>query len=108
MPRALPPESGGVLGHEPIIPEERAQIEHLLSEIGKRWAQIARNHMVVAIASSQIGGMQGIGSASGGVLLPNWSKRRCRLIRRYIARQRLGLAHHRSPAHFLTTKLTKA
>ncbi|KAJ6784872.1 hypothetical protein PWT90_00892 [Aphanocladium album] len=30
------------LNHEPITPEEGAQIERLVGEIGKRWAEIAR------------------------------------------------------------------
>ncbi|PHH82108.1 hypothetical protein CDD83_3362 [Cordyceps sp. RAO-2017] len=30
------------LNHEPITPEEGQQIEHLVHEIGKRWAEIAR------------------------------------------------------------------
>ncbi|KAI9155294.1 Myb-like DNA-binding protein myb-1 [Paramyrothecium foliicola] len=30
------------LNHDPITPEEGAQIEHLVQELGKRWAEIAR------------------------------------------------------------------
>ncbi|EJP61488.1 myb-like DNA-binding domain-containing protein [Beauveria bassiana ARSEF 2860] len=30
------------LNHKPVTPKEGAQIEHLVSEIGKRWAQIAQ------------------------------------------------------------------